>query len=112
MDLTSLVSGSSGAGLPREVEELVNKIGKEVYADIAGWHLYLGDMKMAVPLAGKVIERLRNNSYDERDVEDILAKMEVKLGGGKKKVTLLDVIPSYPLEDLKRAVKEFADRYK
>jgi len=41
-------------------------------------------------------------------VDGFLAKVPLKLGGGKATVSLLDAIPSFALGDLHRAVEDWA----
>ena len=44
----------------------------------------------------------------EADVEDLLKKVPISLGGGKQKVSLFDVLPSLSVRDLMEIVKESA----
>ncbi|GIM04422.1 hypothetical protein Vretimale_9005 [Volvox reticuliferus] len=91
LDLTKLVAGSGGTKTP--YEEFASAIGRDVYVDIAGWHLYLRDMgagipggslKMSQALAQQLGPQL-TRGLREPDVEALLKKVPVKLGGGKLK---------------------------
>ena len=46
---------------------------------------------------------------DERDVEEVLASVGVKLGGGKVTVPLKDMLSAYAVRDLVEALGEWAD---
>merc|ERR1712137_607601 len=104
-DLAKLVS-ASGTSKSSAFEELAYKIGQDVYADFGGWHLYLRDMKgtpdlkMAQVVANAIGAKMSSNGFDERDVEDLLKGIPVTLGGGKIKVSLLQAMPSYCVQDL------------
>jgi hypothetical protein len=39
IDLASFVTSSGGGGGRSPYEELADKIGRDVYIDVAGWHL-------------------------------------------------------------------------
>eukprot|EP00747_Dinoflagellata_sp_TGD_P219451 gnl/TRDRNA2_/TRDRNA2_91566_c0_seq1.p1 gnl/TRDRNA2_/TRDRNA2_91566_c0~~gnl/TRDRNA2_/TRDRNA2_91566_c0_seq1.p1 ORF type:complete len:238 (+),score=30.95 gnl/TRDRNA2_/TRDRNA2_91566_c0_seq1:56-769(+) len=112
MDLTNLVTSG---GKKSAYDDLADELGREVYVDLQGWHLYLRDLKatetlkMHTALAMQLGPQVATNGYDERDVDDLLRKVGVKLGGGKKKLPLADLIPSYPTEDLHKIVRKWAD---
>ncbi|KXZ50547.1 hypothetical protein GPECTOR_16g722 [Gonium pectorale] len=131
LDLTKLVAGSGGNKTP--YEEFASAIGgtggsvvppsspeggRDVYVDLAGWHLYLRDMGTGVPgsslkmsqaLAQQLGPQL-NKGLREPDVEALLKKVPVKLGAGKLKASLYDVMPSMCVGDLVRLCEEFARR--
>ncbi|EFJ47657.1 hypothetical protein VOLCADRAFT_117769 [Volvox carteri f. nagariensis] len=116
LDLTKLVAGSSGSKTP--YEEFASAIGRDVYVDIAGWHLYLRDMgtgisgsslKMSQALAQQLGPQL-SRGLRESDVEVLLKKIPVKLGAGKLKASLYDVMPSMCVGDLVRLCEEYARR--
>ena len=50
---------SGGGRGSSALEELCEDIGKEVYMDIAGWHLYLRDTKYAKELAVAIYKKVR-----------------------------------------------------
>jgi hypothetical protein len=114
-DLASFVATSSSNKGP--YEELVDAIGKDCYIDIAGWHLFLKDIKvegqtsLATVLGTKLGEDMMSRgSCDGRDVEDALKKVPIKLGQGKMTVALKDVMPSFCVSDLVDLCEEFAQR--
>ncbi len=43
----------------------------------------------------------------ESDVEDVLKKIPLSLGGGKQKVSLYDALPAFGIKDLAEIVSEF-----
>lgn len=44
----------------------------------------------------------------EADVEELLKKVPISLGGGKQQVSLFDALPSFAVRDLAGIVKESA----
>ncbi len=44
----------------------------------------------------------------ESDVEEVLRKIPLSLGGGKQKVSLYDALPSFGIRDLAEIVSDFA----
>ena len=75
--------------------------------------MYLGDVKVGgAPLSGILAGELgplaTQGKASKTAVEDFLAKVPLKLGGGKATVSLLDSIPSFALGDLHRAVEDWA----
>ncbi|CAL5223716.1 g6271 [Coccomyxa viridis] len=108
MDLSKLVSG--GGKLKGAYGDLAYKIGKEVYVDVQGWHLFLKeitvekDVKMHQALASQLGPM---GEPSESDVEGVLKKIPLSLGGGKQKVSLYDALPAFGIKDLAEIVAEF-----
>lgn len=113
-DLASFVATSSSSKNP--FEELSDAIGKECYVDIAGWHLFLKDIKvegqatMAQALGALLGGDMMASGFDDRNVEDALKKIPITLGRGKMTVSLQDVMPSMVVADLKDICEEYARR--
>ena len=113
-DLASFVATSSSAKNP--FEELSDAIGKDCYVDIAGWHLFLKDIKvdgqatMAQVLAAKLGGDMMSSGFDDRNVEDALGKVPVKIGQGKVTVSLKDAMPAMVVSDLMNICEEYARR--
>jgi len=105
LDLTSLVT--SGAK-DNSGNELAEKLGDEVYADINGWKLYLKDMKIHNAVAVAVSNRLSDGMDVDEAIKSTLARVPVKLGK-KKDVPLMDLVPSMVVDDTVRMVKEYLD---
>ncbi|EIE27452.1 hypothetical protein COCSUDRAFT_64238 [Coccomyxa subellipsoidea C-169] len=110
LDLAKLVSG--GGQAKSVYGDLAYKIGKEVYVDVQGWHLYLKDvtvdkdLKMHQALA----EQLGSMAGDlsEQELEQLLKKVPLSLGAGKHKISLFDALPSSTIRDLAGIVEDFA----
>ncbi len=76
------------------IEQLAAEIGENVYIDIAKWHLYLRDAHLHTVVAEKLYPLLTSNSLEESRVLQVLESIPVKLGGGKREVPLVDLIPT------------------
>lgn len=75
------------------LEALASEIGENVYIDIAKWHLYLSNAKLHTLVAEKMYPLLTSKSVDEDQVTKILESIKVKVGGGKRELSLLDLLP-------------------
>lgn len=116
LDMAKLVAGGGATKTP--YDEFASAIGRDVYVDLAGWHLYLRDMGTGVPgnslkmsqaLAAQLGPQLKRG-LREPDVEALLKKVPVKLGAGKLKTSLYEVMPSMCVQDLARLCEDFARR--
>ncbi len=84
--------------------------GKDIYIDINGWHLFLKDITAApdVKLNQALAQKIGEESADGKlDLQSLLEKIPVKIGGGKTKVSLYDAIPLFSYDDLKEIVRDF-----
>ena len=77
----------------QEIEALAAEIGENIYMDVAKWHLYLSDAHLHTTVAQKVYPLLENQSVTEEAVLKVLEEISVQLGGGKKQVSLVDLLP-------------------
>ncbi|NET71133.1 MAG: DUF3181 family protein [Sphaerospermopsis sp. SIO1G2] len=75
------------------LEALAAEIGENVYIDIAKWHLYLSDAKMARLVAEKLYPLITDQAIYENQVLEVLASIPVKIAGGKKELPLSDLLP-------------------
>lgn len=75
------------------IEKLAAEIGENVYLDIAKWHLYLSNAHLHTLLAEQLYPILSAKSLDEDRVLHILQSIAIKIGGGKKEVSLIDFMP-------------------
>lgn len=75
------------------LESLASEIGENIYMDIAKWHLYLSNAKLDHVLAEKLYPLLTSKSVTENKVIEILASIPIKIGGGRKELPLLDLLP-------------------
>lgn len=89
------------------IEALAAEIGQNIYIDIAKWHLYLSDAHLARALAERVYPMLTENSLDESKVVKILEDTKVSLGGGKRQVPLIDLLPNSCQVNLMDLLEEF-----
>jgi hypothetical protein len=75
------------------IESLASEIGENVYIDIAKWHLFLSNAKLDHIVAEKLYPLLTSKSVSENKVVEVLASIPVKIGGGRKELPLLDLLP-------------------
>ncbi len=75
------------------LEALAAEIGDNVYIDIAKWHLHLGTAKLHTALAEQLYPLLTAGPLQENQVIRILSNIPIKIGGGKKEIPLIDLLP-------------------
>jgi hypothetical protein len=93
--------------ISRDIEDLAAEIGKQVYIDVAKWHLYLADANLHIPLAEKLYTILKANDLSEAKVQAVLASIPVKLGGGQKELPLSDLVPTPSQTSLMEVLENF-----
>lgn len=91
----------------RAIESLAAEIGQHVYIDVAKWHLYLADAHLHTPLAEQLYPLLANNELSESKVQQILGRLSVKLGGGKRELPLSELIPMQAQVSLMDLLEQF-----
>lgn len=89
------------------IEALAAEIGENIYMDIAKWHLYLGDAKLHMPLAEKLMPMVASDDISEDNVTKVLADIPIKLGGGRKTVALSDLLPMQCLVNLVDLLEDY-----
>ena len=89
------------------IEDLAAEIGENVYIDVAKWHLYLRDAHLHTILAEQLYPLLTNGSLEADQVLQILQKIPVKLGGGKREVPLADLLPMQCQVNLMDLLEEY-----
>lgn len=89
------------------IEALAAEIGENIYIDIAKWHLYLREAHLHTTLAEQLYPLLTSNSLEEDTVVQILQKIPVKLGGGKREVPLADLLPMQCQVNLMDLLEEY-----
>jgi hypothetical protein len=92
------------------IESLAAEIGENVYIDVAKWHLYLQDAKLHTVVAEKLYPLLADKSLDENQVVKVLQGIPVKLGGGKREVPLVDLLPTQCQVNLMDLLEEFQQK--
>ena len=95
------------ANTTQAIESLAAEIGKNVYIDIAKWHLYLRDAHLHTVVAEQLYSMLENGNLDDDKVGQVLQGIPVKLGGGKREVPLADLIPMQSQVHLMDVLEEF-----
>ena len=95
------------ANTTQAIESLAAEIGENVYIDIAKWHLYLRDAHLHTVLAEQLYPMLEDGDLDADRVAQVLQKIPVKLGGGKREVPLADLIPMQCQVQLMDVLEEF-----
>ena len=77
---------------------------------MAKWHLYLADAHLHTVVAEKVYPMIENDEVSEEAVIDILRQISVSLGGGRKKVPLLELLPMQCQMNLLDLLEEFLQK--
>lgn len=76
------------------LEALAAEIGENVYIDIAKWHLYLSDAKLHTVVAEQMYPLITSDkTVDEDAIIKVLESIKVKIGGGKREISLIDLLP-------------------
>ena len=75
------------------LENLAAEIGENIYIDISKWHLYLADAKLHHVVAEKLYPLITDNDVNEKKVIAILESILVKIGGGRRELSLVDLLP-------------------
>ncbi|NCJ05844.1 DUF3181 family protein [Synechococcales cyanobacterium C] len=83
----------SNATSSQAIEDLAADIGKNIYIDVAKWHLYLADAHLHTLLAERFMPMLTAGSVSEAQVSEVLADIPVKLGGGRLELPLAELLP-------------------
>lgn len=91
------------------IERLAAEIGENIYMDVAKWHLYLSDAHLHTQLAEQIYPLLERGEVAEQDVQQILQKIYVSLGGGKQTISLVNLIPNSGIQDLMKLLQEFQE---
>ena len=89
------------------IEALAAEIGENIYIDVAKWHLYLRDAHLHTTLAEQIYPLVIDNTLEEDQVTKILQNIPVKLGGGKREVPLIDLLPTSCQVNLMDLLEEF-----
>jgi hypothetical protein len=98
------------AGTTEFIESLAAEIGENVYIDIAKWHLYLSNAKLHTVVAEKVYPLLVAKTVDEDEVLKVLQSIPVKIGGGRKELPLIDLLPLQCQVNLVDILENFLDK--
>jgi hypothetical protein len=94
----------------QDLDELAEEIGKNVYIDVAKWHLYLADAHLDQVLAKQLAPLLSGGSLDEMQVMQVLTTIPIQLGGGKCELPLADLLPMQCQVNLMDLLEDFQQR--
>lgn len=98
------------ARITQEIEDLAAEIGEKIYIDIAKWHLYLSDAHLHTRVAQQAYPLLEDKSVSEDEVLKILRNISVQLGGGRKEIPLLDLLPMQCQVNLVDLLEEYQNK--
>jgi Protein of unknown function (DUF3181) len=91
----------------QQIESLAAEIGDRIYIDVAKWHLYLKDAHLDTVVAEKLYQLLTDRNLDSDTVNQVMQGVSVKLGGGKREVSLADLVPMQCQVQLMDILEEF-----
>jgi hypothetical protein len=77
----------------QDIEDLAADIGRDVYIDVAKWHLFLADAHLHRAIADKLALLIEEDDISDHTVQKILQDISIPLGGGKTVLPLIDLIP-------------------
>jgi hypothetical protein len=103
LEFTAMAKTSS----TEAIEALAAEIGENIYIDVAKWHLYLSNAHLHTVLAEQLYPMVTAKAIVEDDVVQVLQKILVKLGGGKREVPLADLLPMQCQVNLIDLLEEF-----
>lgn len=77
----------------QDIEDLAADIGRDVYIDVAKWHLFLADAHLHTGIAEKLAALIENDDISDDTVQKVLQGISIALGGGKTELPLIDLLP-------------------
>lgn len=77
----------------KDIEDLAADIGRDVYIDVAKWHLFLSEAHLHTVLAEKLAVLIEDDDVSDDTVQKVLQSLLISLGGGKKELPLIDLVP-------------------
>ncbi len=89
------------------IEALAAEIGENIYIDVAKWHLYLREAHLHSILAERLYPLITEGNLNQDEVLQILQSIPVKLGGGKREIPLVDLLPMQCQANLTDLLEEF-----
>lgn len=89
------------------IESLAAAMGKNAYIDVAKWHLYLSDAHLHIKLAEEIYPLLLKGMPSTSEIEEILQRITVKLGGGKRELPLADLMPAASQQQLIESIEDY-----
>jgi hypothetical protein len=73
------------------IEALAEQLGDRLYLEIAQWHLYLKDAKLALVVAERFYALMEEGRVNAAAVLEVLQEVKVSLGRGQ--IPLLQCLP-------------------
>ncbi len=92
------------------IEAFAADIGKNVYIDVAKWHLYLNDAHLHTLVAERLYPMMEKGSVSQSQAIDVLKAIPVKLGGGQCEVPLSDLVPKTCQTALMDVIEDYQRR--
>ncbi len=93
------------------IERLAADLGERVYMDIARWHLYLKDAHLDKILAQRLYAQAQQGILREDQALAILREILVDIGGGRRQIPLLDLVPVQGQLAYMDVVEDFQKRW-
>ena len=88
-----------------ELQDLEQALSDRLYIQIKGWHLYLGDAKLARPLAIECSARIDESAA--LAARKALEAVAVPVAGGASQLPLARLIPPAQLRDLEEILETY-----
>ena len=88
-----------------ELQDLEQVLSDRLYIQINGWHLYLGDAKLARPLAIECSARIDESAA--LAARKALEAVAVPVAGGASQLPLARLIPPAQLRDLEEILETY-----
>ena len=88
-----------------ELQDLEQALSDRLYIQINGWHLYLGDAKLARPLAIECSARIDESAA--LAARKALEAVAVPVAGGASQLPLARLIPPAQLRDLEEILEPY-----
>ena len=88
-----------------ELQDLEQALSDRLYIQINGWHLYLGDAKLAQPLAIECSARVDDSAAVA--ARKALEAVAVPVAGGASQLPLARLIPPAQLRDLEEILEPY-----
>ena len=88
-----------------ELQDLEQALSDRLYIQINGWHLYLGDAKLAQPLAIECSARIDESAA--LAARKALEAVAVPVAGGASQLPLARLIPPAQLRDLEEILEPY-----
>lgn len=88
-----------------ELQDLEQALSDRLYIQINGWHLYLGDAKLARPLAIECSARIDESAA--LAARKALEAVSVPVAGGASQLPLARLIPPAQLRDLEEILETY-----